>query len=298
MQYRTFRHRNYPLTDGMASLARKAISPERPELLHDHDYFEVCWIVGGRGLHFVNHHVHRLSRGDVLWIRPNDLHGFQSRKGHPMELVNLSLNAALVRQLQALCPPELQVRTFWSPELIPEHGRASKAVSAALARLAQAAHSEDASRLSVTGALAVVLDLWRHRESALADDTNAWLADACRRTETLGKLDSTALPSVSEFVQACGRGHAHVCRTMQSLLGKTPSQYLNEVRCKRANRLLRETRLSVEEIGFRCGFESLSYFSKTYKKSQGLSPSAFRQAAFNDPLGNSLTRPAGSRTST
>ena len=58
--------------------------------------------------------------------------------------------------------------------------------------------------------------------------------------------------------------------------GFSPHAYVMEIRLNRAKALLRETSLSVEDIGISVGFSSLAYFSAAFQKRLGVSPSAWR----------------------
>jgi len=48
-------------------------------------------------------------------------------------------------------------------------------------------------------------------------------------------------------------------------------EFLNSHRCSEAKKLLRQEH-TVSEAAFACGFENLSYFSRTYKKYIGVLP--------------------------
>lgn len=52
-------------------------------------------------------------------------------------------------------------------------------------------------------------------------------------------------------------------------------QYLTDVRMNEAKKLLRENRYIINDIASMVGFESLSYFSKVFKKHVGCSPSQY-----------------------
>jgi len=41
--------------------------------------------------------------------------------------------------------------------------------------------------------------------------------------------------------------------------------------------MLLNTKLSVSEIGFSCGFNTLSHFNRLFKESKGCTPSEFRE---------------------
>lgn len=67
-------------------------------------------------------------------------------------------------------------------------------------------------------------------------------------------------------------------RAFLAATGDTPARYLRQVRVRLAQRLLISSRLTVAEIAARCGFDNPFVFSRTFSRTCGLSPRAYRQA--------------------
>ena len=67
----------------------------------------------------------------------------------------------------------------------------------------------------------------------------------------------------------------HFQRTFVRALGKSPSRYLHELRLAKAIRLLKSG-MSVTDVCFGVGFESLGSFSAMFRKHFGVPPSSFR----------------------
>lgn len=65
----------------------------------------------------------------------------------------------------------------------------------------------------------------------------------------------------------------HLSRQFKLATGKTIIEYMNLTRCKEAKHLI-ESGYTVSSAALACGFENLSYFSRTYKKLLGNLPSA------------------------
>lgn len=59
-------------------------------------------------------------------------------------------------------------------------------------------------------------------------------------------------------------------------LNLSPSKYYANIRLSRATELLRDTDMTVPEIGNACGFSSANQFSKTYRRHLKISPARFR----------------------
>jgi len=65
-------------------------------------------------------------------------------------------------------------------------------------------------------------------------------------------------------------------RLFERYLQMTPSQHYLKLRLEKAQQLLRETVLSIAEIGFACGFGSAAQFSRSYRKHYLITPSKER----------------------
>ena len=69
----------------------------------------------------------------------------------------------------------------------------------------------------------------------------------------------------------------YLARLFKEQYGVTLVTYLQQVRITHAKRMLRFTDQSIEEIGLECGIGELNYFSRVFKKLEGVSPSEFRR---------------------
>jgi len=66
-------------------------------------------------------------------------------------------------------------------------------------------------------------------------------------------------------------------RFFKNKTGRTPNRYIIDYRLGIAARLLLTTKLSVAEIGYSCGFNTLSHFNRLFRESKGCTPSEFRE---------------------
>ena len=66
-------------------------------------------------------------------------------------------------------------------------------------------------------------------------------------------------------------------RFFRNKTGRTPNRYLIDYRLGIAARLLLTTQRSVADIGYSCGFNTLSHFNRLFRESKGCTPSEFRE---------------------
>jgi len=95
------------------------------------------------------------------------------------------------------------------------------------------------------------------------------------KQETIWNVDF----SVEQFAEEMHMSSAQFYRKMKAVTGYAPKEYILNQRMEMACRLLRETRLNVGEIAYKCGFSSPSYFSKTFKRFTSLAPLQYRNQA-------------------
>ncbi|HLS13393.1 MAG TPA: AraC family transcriptional regulator [Beutenbergiaceae bacterium] len=82
--------------------------------------------------------------------------------------------------------------------------------------------------------------------------------------------------AVPELARIAVMSPAHFSRQFRATFAETPHRYLQRRRIERACALLRDTELSVTDIAFAVGFESLGTFSRTFATVIGRSPSDYR----------------------
>lgn len=71
-------------------------------------------------------------------------------------------------------------------------------------------------------------------------------------------------------------GYSYFRRMFKNYTGLSPRQYCLQLKMMRARELLLSTNLSVKEISYELGFESIHYFSRMFKQKTGKSPVQFR----------------------
>ena len=78
----------------------------------------------------------------------------------------------------------------------------------------------------------------------------------------------------------------HMRRKFKEATGKTPLEYLTELRIEYAKKLLRGNKLlhySIAEISAMSGYYDSHYFSRVFKKSTGITPQAYSDSCTKQP---------------
>ncbi len=83
--------------------------------------------------------------------------------------------------------------------------------------------------------------------------------------------------TLSQLAKLSSMSRGRFAQRFKEVLGQSPLRYLTDWRLQKAKHLLIETNLSIAEVGFRSGYQSLPSFTRRFGKQFGISPGAFRK---------------------
>jgi AraC-like DNA-binding protein len=82
---------------------------------------------------------------------------------------------------------------------------------------------------------------------------------------------------LSEVAKLIHLSNSAFCRFFKSKTRTTFSYFVNQARIGYACKLLQSNDLSISQICYECGFESYTYFSRTFKQFTKITPTAYRK---------------------
>ncbi|MEM9885116.1 MAG: AraC family transcriptional regulator [Bacteroidota bacterium] len=83
--------------------------------------------------------------------------------------------------------------------------------------------------------------------------------------------------TVTELSRKAYMSESNFHRVFKNELGLSPIEFINEERLKKASALLRYSRKKVKEICIECGYNSLSYFTRLFKRKYRVSPAKYQK---------------------
>ena len=107
-----------------------------------------------------------------------------------------------------------------------------------------------------------------------ADPDSRFMADFGRVVRE--RMSDSSL-SVETISSALGLSRVQMYRKVKQLTGQSPVEIIRVTRLKKAEHLLKSTKMTVSEISYDVGFSSPSYFSKCFKDYFGCQPGEMRE---------------------
>ncbi len=88
--------------------------------------------------------------------------------------------------------------------------------------------------------------------------------------------------NVESLGSEVGISRAHLHRKMKELIGMTPSDFIRNVRLRRACEILKKRDVDITQVAYNVGFTSQPHFSTAFKRFTGVSPTEYRARNIED----------------
>ncbi|GGT05822.1 helix-turn-helix domain-containing protein [Streptomyces chromofuscus] len=243
--------------------------------IHRIDFHVVMVFSGGPVRHMVDFTEYEASAGDVLWIRPGQVHRFAATseyRGTVLAMQPGFLPRATVEATGLY-------RYDLPPLLRPDAARLA-ALRASLSHLRR--EYEDAATLPLSLHTAVL----RHSLSAFLLRLSHLAAGSAadgQQTDTTFTLFRDAVErdfatnhSVSAYADGLGYSRRTLVRAVRAATGDTPKAFIDKRVVLEAKRLLAHTDLPIGRVGASVGFPDAANFSKFFHQHTDMTPAAFR----------------------
>lgn len=251
---------------------------------HTHDFIEIVFMIGGRGIHTVDGQNYPMTKGDLLVINPGSVHSYQSESG--MRFYNIIIKPEFIEKdikgdgsIFSL----LNIESFSELSDIVQKGntfiRFSNEERSRLENLItwmnqEKQSPESGSNLILHSYTNVLLTLVFRKMSLPMSDELAINNDLLNFIQ-----QNCSLPLTCGMVaKKCSYNPSYFSRLFRQYAGITFSQYLNECRLNRACELLENTDLAVEKIISESGFSDRTKFFKAFVSRFGTTPLKYRKS--------------------
>ncbi len=258
--------------------------PQNGTTLHCHDFAEIILVNSGTLQHRVNGDRQKLVAGDLVFMRPDDEHGFAPDGGCPhTEIVLLDFDLELFLSLSIYLENDAFLQQLTAPVLPPSFRldpAAASSLYARLLRLNTPSLSPQLRRIKLKILLGELYARFFIDETNLLSESQVpdWLENLC----SVMRREENFCAGIERMQKLACRTPGHLCKSFQRYLGKTPTDFINELRINHAARLLADSTEEIAVIADRLQFQSLSRFYHLFRQSYGMTPAAYRKLRTGD----------------
>ena len=249
---------------------------------HFHPEYELTFITSGTGRRFVGDSIEEYAPGDLVLTGPDLPHTYESHESAALA------EAVVVQFRRDFLGPEF----FAGPDLAPIGNMLARASTGLCFPAPRISAIDTTLRgLPERPGPERTIDLL-HALLHLARSNNIRQLASAGYRPTLNHATRDRLDDVCRYLHAhypepitlsevAGVAHlspAACSRFIRRTMGRTLTEYLNELRIGAACRLLAETDRQVAEIATTCGYPNLANFNRQFRKVKGTTPRTYRAA--------------------
>ncbi|MBQ8194368.1 MAG: helix-turn-helix domain-containing protein [Oscillospiraceae bacterium] len=255
--------------------------------IHGHaDFSELVIVMDGTAEHIVENERFVVKKGDVFVMGRDIRHGYNNAEDfricnimfRPEALLNGDHDIKQYAGFHALFLLEAQINDAqgFSSRLKLSHSDFTE-----LERLTNMAMEEYGADLP--GKKTRLMSLFMQIVVMLSRlyDAPAKLREIGGMAEAAAFMENHYMEDITieQVLEISHYSQRHFIRLFSAAYNTTPQKYLMNIRIRRACALLRETALPITEIALRCGFSDSNYFSRAFRKVNGITPSQYRNTA-------------------
>lgn len=269
------RYKTIPFATYCRNHKKGVLNHNDTSILHNHREIEIITVLDGNAVIHIGRESNPIQKGDVIIIPPYTIHGATAFADKDFYHYCLSFDLSIIpdKKLQE----ELEKGFISTKKIIKAQDTAAPLLSQ-LVKNAFDAHNKQKQgwELQVIGNMSVFFGLLKEH-NYIKTSSYPVTNDICRDimdyiTHNYAE-DITSSSAAMEF----NISKSYFCRIFKQNFGQSFQNYVNMYRTEKAKVMLKTTNLPISEIALQVGFNSFSFFSKTFREYSGVTPSEYRK---------------------
>jgi AraC-like DNA-binding protein len=247
---------------------------------HFHPAFELTYIAGASGTRHVGEHISQYEGSDLVFIGSNIPHlNFDYGIKTEYEKTVLHIQPDFLREALLHTPELAAIQQFFDKA---KYGIAISGVTKAKAgEMLQKLHllspfEQFLEVLRIFQLLANSTEITLLHDAPVKNQYNKKAQDRLKQLYRFMDAHYQRKIEVEEVATLCQMTKGAFCRYFKQITRLTFTDFLNHYRINQAKRLLLLDK-NVSETCYECGFESLSYFNRIFKKITNMNPLAYKK---------------------
>ncbi|MCL6589294.1 MAG: AraC family transcriptional regulator [Firmicutes bacterium] len=246
---------------------------------HFHDGYEIYYLLSGERYYFIKERTFYIKKGELVLINAYDLHKTMDTGVPNHERILIKFNPQFV--LTADIPLHQFLAALFKVNVIQFSIPAQNLVEEILTKMLQESRAQKTGFEIILQSLLLQLLVYatRYTEANVTYTFEHPSPNHQKISEIVQYInenypEAISLSSVAELFYV---SPYYLSRIFKKVTGFTFVEYLNSVRVKEAQKLLRESKLNVLRIAEKVGFGSIAHFGRVFKSVTGYSALHYRR---------------------
>ena len=249
--------------------------------VHWHDEFEIIYVRSGFLTVSISGESYIGKTGEAFVVSPGNLHLMGSQSGtvdyytflFPLKYISFRTDDMLDEKL-------LEPLNSGHLMICPRVKDTAKELCEQLIEIYEAKKDESESKITTQVRtkiilLQFILEMWK-KGFVIENDTSGRNIVEKEMVSYI-QQNFTGKISLKEFGEQFHLSEKYISRYFKEHFHITLSQYITHLRLEHAKQLLQDTDIPVTEIAMQSGYQNVSYFIRSFKKTYGVSPLKYRK---------------------
>lgn len=251
---------------------------------HQHQQCEINYVLEGIQLMRINGTEYRQEQGDMILLRPGDVHASISgaENGFTYFCIHFSLDDKLLMPL---------IRRT-DQRIFSQHSQVSEHIRPIIEKMIQLASQPEysiADYLHIQSTFFLLLaelgtglsqlqlkEVSRGQHIELAHRI-AMLIESTAQATIFDEQNDPVRLSVDRIASQLGISPSHCNRVFKQVYGVPPRKYISDLILREAKALLMQAELPIDRISMLLGYRDIAHFSRQFKRWTSQSPIQYRQ---------------------
>lgn len=238
------------------------------------DFYLLHFVASGKGVFKAGGVSHELGAGQGFIIRPGEVTEYYADMEEPWEYCWFGINGDRAEEILGLAgiSEGQSVMDFSGTSLIHSVENIQNAVMTS-------------QNPAITGTAMALLTLNEMIETMGGRKEKYPSKDYVRTAVSFIEYNYSRDISVAGLAEMVSVNRSHFYRIFNKDMGVSPQEYIISCRMRNAERLLRDSDMTISEIAFAVGYQDAVNFSRIFKRRYGVSPGEFRKTELVEKYG-------------
>ena len=227
------------------------------------EHFLIHYIVSGKGMFFCDQGAFTVKKGEAFLIRPGEITTYRADEADPWQYYWVGFYGRESADLVEECA----FRTDCPVVKVSDPVGLCESFREVLSLPEDLQHR----RMRLVSALYRCMDSIAPRESAHRE---GYVSAAI----TMMAENFSYPITVEDIAARVGLNRSYLYKLFKEETGRSPKEYLLDLRIAAARRMLASGQYTVTETAYSCGFSGVAHFSATFRSRVGVSASAYAQS--------------------
>ena len=240
---------------------------DKDELPRIHQYYDMHYILNGKGTIIINNNIYELKKGDIFILPPGIITTYYPDKNDPWEYYWIGFGGIKAKYYLERANIDIQLP-------ILDYNKDDN-LQNLFERLIDSYNDFGNTDITCLGLLLLMFGLladYRNPKHTSLESTSELYAK-----KAIGFIENNFHKDIdlSDISNYLNINPNYFCSLFKNIIGCSPKQYLIHYRIDKACELLRTNDLSISQVSKMVGFNDPLYFSKAFTKIKAINPSKF-----------------------